>query len=118
MILRELLEICRDRANGQPETYVWEICAGTLGAILRGGKEESESESMKDETNGMESEAYKVFAERMANDGEFRTHTLMMTVSLMIKNIENVEARVESLEAAVAKLAGLEPGNGRTGGEE
>ena len=42
-ILRELLGICRDRADGRPETYIWEVCARTLGEIL-GIEETGESQ--------------------------------------------------------------------------
>ena len=45
---------------------------------------------MKDTDNGMTDEAFVKFAERMANDKDFRSDTIMMTVSLMIRNIQAI----------------------------
>ena len=44
----------------------------------------------------------------MANDKDFRSDTIMMTVSLMIRNIQAIEARLSALEEAVAKITGQE----------
>ena len=65
---------------------------------------------MKDTDNGMTDEAFVKFAERMANDKDFRSDTIMMTVSLMIRNIQAIEARLSALEEAVAKITGQETG--------
>ncbi|MBQ3327315.1 MAG: hypothetical protein IJG86_06035 [Clostridia bacterium] len=65
---------------------------------------------MKDTDNGMTSEAFKTFAERMANDKDFRSDTLMMTVSLIIRNIQAIEARLSALEEAVAGITGQQTG--------
>ena len=65
---------------------------------------------MKDTDNGKASEVFKAFAERMANDKDFRSDTIMMTVSLMIRNIQAIEARLSALEEAVAKITGQETG--------
>ena len=65
-------------------------------------------------TSGMTGEAFKAFAERMANDREFRSDTLMMTVALIIRNIGVIEKRLDLLEKAVAAAAvpGTEPETG------
>ena len=65
---------------------------------------------MKDTDNGKASEAFKAFAERMANDKDFRSDTLMMTVSLIIRNIQAIEARLSALEEAVAGITGQQTG--------
>lgn len=65
---------------------------------------------MKDTDNGMTDEAFVKFAERMANDKDFRSDTLMMTVSLIIRNIQAIEARLSALEEAVAGITGQQTG--------
>lgn len=76
---------------------------------------------MTDETknfdlNGMAGESFKAFAERMMNDREFRSDTLMMTVALMIRNIGAIERRLDLLEKAVAAatVPGTEPEPGES----
>ena len=66
--------------------------------------------NMKDTSGSMTDEAFVKFAERMANDKEFRSDTLMMTVALMIRNIQAIEAKVKTLEEAVARITGQETG--------
>ena len=67
---------------------------------------------MKDTASGMTDEAFKAFAERMANDKDYRSDTIMMTVSLIIRNIQEIETKVRVLEETVAKLTGLKTGGG------
>ena len=76
-------------------------------------------ETKANETNGTAGESFKTFAERMMNDREFRSDTLMMTVSLMIRNIGAIERRLDLLEKAVAALAhGTEPETGEGASEQ
>jgi hypothetical protein len=74
-------------------------------------------ETKANETNGTAGESFKTFAERMMNDREFRSDTLMMTVSLIIRNIGAIERRLDLLEKAVAAAAavpGTEPETGES----
>ena len=66
--------------------------------------------NMKDTSGGVTDEAFVKFAERMTSDNEFRSDTLMMTVALMIRNIQAIEAKVKKLEEAVARITGQEMG--------
>lgn len=67
---------------------------------------------MKENEKDLNSEAFKVFAGRMVNDKDFRLDTLMMTVSLIIRNIQAIEAKVKNLEETVARITGQETGGG------
>ena len=73
-------------------------------------------ETKANETNGTAGESFKTFAERMMNDREFRSDTLMMTVALMIRNIGAIERRLALLEKAVAAatVPGTEPETGES----
>ena len=117
-ILSRILGTVRER----PGICILEIRAGTTGGAFRNiseeeEKEESGRERMKDTPNGMDSEAFKVFADRMGRDRGFRMQTLMVTVSLLIRNIEELETRVSALEREVMRHAAPETGgeNGENG---
>lgn len=48
-------------------------------------------------------DGFTSFAKLMMGDNDFRSHTLMTAVALMIRNINAIENRLDALEKAVSK---------------
>lgn len=44
-------------------------------------------------------DGYNSFADKMMNDQEFQSHTLMTVVAMLINHVQALEKRIEALEA-------------------